>query len=73
MKDEVYLKKLGQKIVQLREEREISQRELARRIETNNTQIRRIETGSVNSSINMLRRIANEFNMTIGQLVEIKS
>lgn len=71
MKDEIYLKKLGKKIVQLREEKDISQRELARRIKTNNTQIRRIETGAVNSSINMLRKIAKEFEITVGQLVDI--
>ena len=73
MKDEIYLKKLGQKIAQLRQAKDISQRELARRTETNNTQIRRIESGSVNSSINMLRRIAKEFDLAIGQLVEINS
>ena len=72
MKDEIYLKKLGQKIALLREAKDISQRELARRTETNNTQIRRIESGSVNSSINMLRRIAKEFDLAIGHLVEIK-
>jgi transcriptional regulator with XRE-family HTH domain len=71
MKDEIYLKKLGDKIVRLREEKDISQRELARRIKTNNTQIRRIETGIVNSSINMLRKIANEFDITISELVDI--
>lgn len=71
MKDEIYLKKLGDKIVRLREEKDISQRELARRIKTNNTQIRRIETGIVNSSINMLRKIAKEFDITISELVDI--
>lgn len=71
MKDDIYLKKLGLKILKLREAKEMSQRELARRVKSNNTQIERIETGSVNSSINMLRKIAKEFDLTIGQLVEI--
>lgn len=72
MKDEVYLKKLGEKVVLLREKRGVSQRELARRIKTNNTQIRRIETGIVNSSINMLRKIAKEFDVSISELVNIE-
>lgn len=71
MKDEVYLKKLGQKVSSLRLERGISQRELARQVGTNNTQINRIETGSVNSSINMLRKISEQFNLTISELVDI--
>ncbi len=71
MKDELYLKKLGKKIVLLRKERKISQRELARRIKTNNTQIRRIENGEVNSSINMLRKLAKEFDIPIGELVTV--
>ncbi|MFL5762935.1 MAG: helix-turn-helix domain-containing protein [Bacteroidia bacterium] len=72
MKDEVYLKKLGQKILKLREAKNLSQRELARRVKSNNTQIERIETGAVNSSINMLRKIAKEFEISISQLVEIR-
>lgn len=71
MNDEVYLKKLGTKVRKLREGKAYSQRELARRLKTNNTQIERIETGVVNSSINMLRKIAKEFDMTIGELVNI--
>lgn len=72
MKDETYLKKLGLKVLQLREAKDISQRELARRVKSNNTQIERIETGMVNSSINMLRKIAKEFDMTIGKLVDVE-
>lgn len=73
MKDELYLQKLGKKAARLREEKGISQRELARRIKTNNTQIRRIENGGVNSSINMLRKLAKEFDVTIGELVTVDS
>ncbi|MGZ4054388.1 MAG: helix-turn-helix domain-containing protein [Bacteroidia bacterium] len=72
MKDETYLKKLGKKVVLLRKKSDMSQRELARRMGTDNTQIIRIETGSVNSSINMLRKLAKEFDITVSELVDIK-
>lgn len=71
MKDEVFLRKLGKKIVELRTENEISQNELAKRIGSKNTHVRRIERGEVSSSINMLRRIAEELGVSISELVNI--
>ncbi|MGZ4156043.1 MAG: helix-turn-helix domain-containing protein [Bacteroidia bacterium] len=56
----------------MRKKSDMSQRELARRMGTDNTQIIRIETGSVNSSINMLRKLAKEFDITVSELVDIK-
>lgn len=72
MKDEIYLIKLGRKIAKLRKVKGVSQREMAKLFETSNTQLRRIEIGEVNSSINGLRRIAKEFGITISELVDIK-
>ena len=71
MKDEVFLRKLGKKIVQLRTEIEISQNELARRIGSMNTHVRRIERGEVSCGINMLRAIAKELKITISELVDV--
>ena len=71
MKDEVYLKKLGLKVRQLREEKDWSQRELARRSDVNNTQIIKLESGIVSQTITTLRKLAKEFDLTVGQLVDV--
>jgi len=72
MKDDVYLKKLGQKILELRLSKGFSQEELAARLGTGHTQISRVERGEVNSTINMLRKIAREFDVSIEILVKIE-
>jgi transcriptional regulator with XRE-family HTH domain len=71
MEDKVYLKKLGDKILHLRHAQEISQEKLAEKIGTYRNQIARIEGGKTNSSINMLRKIAEELGTTISELVKI--
>ncbi len=71
MKDEVYLKKLGEKIVLIRKEKEIGQLDLAKEIGSSNTQLRRIERGEVNSTINMLRHIAKVLGVGVDELVKI--
>lgn len=71
MDDEVFLERLGQKILGLRIKKGIGQRELAELIQSTNMQIRRIERGEVNSSINMLRKIAKELGISVSKLVDI--
>jgi transcriptional regulator with XRE-family HTH domain len=72
MKDEIYLRKLGERIVEIRKEKGITQLELSDRLETKNTQIRRIERGTVNSTINMLRKIAKELSISVSELVNVE-
>jgi len=72
MKDAVYLKKLGEKIALLRKEKGWSQEELAERLGTKHTQIGRVERGEANSTINMLRKISHELDITISELVNIE-
>ena len=71
MKDEPFLKKLGKKIVKLRDERGISQMELARRLGTGNSQIRLIEVGDANPTIKTLLKIAQELEVSVSELVNI--
>jgi len=71
MEDLVYLQRLGEKIVELRKARGITQQELAERLGTKNTQVRRIERGTVNSTINMLRKIAGVLKIEVEVLVKI--
>jgi transcriptional regulator with XRE-family HTH domain len=72
MKDEIYLKKLGEKIMNLRKEKGLSQEGLAEKLDTGHTQIGRVERGEINSTINMLRKIAAELDVSIEELVKIK-
>ncbi len=71
MKDEIYLKKLGEKIFNLRHAQNISQEKLAEQVGTSRNQLSRVEMGKVNSSINMLRKIAKELGMPISVLVDV--
>jgi len=58
--------------VELRKAKGITQQELAERLGTKNTQVRRIERGTVNSTINMLRKIAVELEIPISDLVNFE-
>jgi transcriptional regulator with XRE-family HTH domain len=71
MEDKVYIEKLGKKIFDLRHAQDVSQEKLASKIGTYRNQIARIEGGKVNSSINMLRKIAEELGTSISELVKI--
>lgn len=72
MTDEIYLKRLGKKILHLRNQKGISQETMADLLESHHTQIGRIERGEVNPTINTLRRLAKFFDMDIEELVNIK-
>lgn len=71
MTDEQFLKRLGAKIVALREENSMSQMELARRLDTGNNQVRRIEKGLTSSSILTLKRIAKELDVKLIDLINV--
>lgn len=58
MDDKAYLKKLGERIKQLRLEKGMRQVDLSEKIGIEDSALRRIESGRVNSTINMLRKIA---------------
>jgi transcriptional regulator with XRE-family HTH domain len=72
MTDEKYLKLLGKRVFELRSEKGWTQAELAEKIKTQHTQVRRIEKGQVNSTINMLRKLAKAFNKKVSELVNIE-
>ncbi len=72
MDDKAYLVALGAKIMALRKAKGLTQAELAHLLGANHPQeIGRIEAGTVNSTINMLRKIAKELDVKVGELVEI--
>ena len=69
MNDDEYLVKLGERIVSLRKERNLRQIDLSDKVGIEDSALRRIESGRVNSSINMLRKIAYAFNLEITELL----
>ena len=66
-KDEVFLKKIGQKIRQLRHEKDISIEKLAHIVDTSFSQIARIERGEINTSIQTLKNIVDGLNINLSE------
>lgn len=69
MEDKLYLEKLGKRIKELRIEKSMRQIDLADKIGIEDSALRRIESGRVNSTINMLRKIAAGLDITILELL----
>ena len=61
---------LGERIAFHRKQLNISQRELARRIGVTGQSISKIELGTGMPSMSMLTNIANELNVSLGELME---
>lgn len=73
MTEEQFLKKLGKKIEECRENVALSRQAFAERIGISRMQIYRIETGSSqgNPSILVLRKIAKEVGLPLNELLMI--
>lgn len=63
-----HLKRLGERIRQIRESKGISQEELSYRTELSRNQIGRIERGEINTGISTLYEIANGLEVDIKEL-----
>ena len=70
-KEEKYFKKLGAKIKQLREEKEIDQKSFAFDCEIGRTQLYMIEKGRTNPRLLTLMKIADGLEIPISELLEI--
>ena len=70
MDDKTYLKKLGERIKQLRLEKGMRQVDLSEKIGIEDSALRRIESGRVNSTINMLRKIAKGLEIELVNLLD---
>lgn len=71
MTDQEFLERIGEKIASTREKKGISQMELARRLNTGNNQIRRIEKGLVAANVITLRKISQELGVSLAKLVNL--
>jgi transcriptional regulator with XRE-family HTH domain len=66
-----YLKQLGERVLSLRKNKGLTQVQLAERLGTEHAQIGRLERGETNATIIILKRIAKELDVTLGELVNI--
>lgn len=69
MDDKQYLIKLGERIKHLRKDKLMRQIDLAEKIGIEDSALRRIESGRVNSTINMLRKIAKGLEVDVIELI----
>lgn len=73
MEDEkYYLIELGEKIAKLRKKKGWTQVVLAEKLNIQRSSLTRIELGNVNSTINMLRKIAKELDIKTSALIDIE-
>ncbi len=70
-KEEKYFKKLGAKIKDLREERNLDQKAFAFDCEIGRTQLHMIENGKTNPRLGTLLKIANALEISLSELVDL--
>jgi transcriptional regulator with XRE-family HTH domain len=68
-KDSVFLKKLGERIKQIRKEKGIKQKDLGYSLDIEKSNMSRIESGNTNPTIILLKKIAEELNVSINELI----
>ena len=68
-----FQKKLGKRIKTMREDKGISQQELASLCDFEKSNMSRIEAGRTNPTIGTLLKISNALNISITVLVDIES
>ncbi|SJZ78256.1 helix-turn-helix domain-containing protein [Sediminibacterium ginsengisoli] len=69
IRNEEVLRKFGLRIKQLRQERGMSQDDLAIACDVEKTQIYRIEGGKINTTISTLHALAEAFELSLEQLL----
>lgn len=67
-----YLKELGANIRKLREERNITQSQLARMVDKDRQTIYKIETGELNSTVKSLKLIADALKIPVKRLFDFE-
>ena len=67
-----FLKLLGRRIVELRKARGMKQIDLATKLEMEDSSLRRIESGRINSTIGMLKKISEGFDISLSELLNFK-
>ena len=71
MKEEIFLKKIGQRIKEMREAKGLSQQELAAKLDYEKSNMSRLESGRVNPRITTLQNVADALKITLPELLDI--
>lgn len=71
MEKEIFLKKLGKRVIKVREQKGWSQSELARQCEKDRQSIERLENGKINPSAFYLHELATALGVKISDLTDI--
>lgn len=69
-KVEVLIKNIGARIVEIRNEKNISQAELSKRSDIDDGSLRRIETGRTNPTVKTLYTIAEALEVKVSDLID---
>lgn len=70
MDKEELLKKLGQKIREIRKQKNMSQKDLAHAVNKDQQSVQRLETGNINPSYYYLTEIATGLGIEIKELIQ---
>lgn len=71
MEQEVFIKKLGKRITKIREEKQLSQSDLARLMKLPRQNINRLETGTVNPKAYTVFELARVMKVGVGELMGV--
>jgi transcriptional regulator with XRE-family HTH domain len=70
-KNQHYLVRLGKKLVEIREQKKITQEKLQELTGFDTRQIGRIERAETNASISIIKAIADALNVQMSELVDV--
>ena len=70
MKKGIFLKKLGERVAELRKQKKLSQSDLARLAEKDRQSIHRLEKGQINPSVYYLYEIAGALKHQVKDLID---
>lgn len=69
--DQAYLERVGKKIVAIREELNLSQEKFAELVGIDTRQLGRIERAENNSSICLMKKIADSLEIKVGTILDV--
>ena len=72
IKDKTFLKKLGERIRQIRKAKNLSQVDVGVAMDNFGEQIGRIERGELNVTICTLKKLADTLEISLSELVDLK-
>ena len=72
MKKEIVLIRIGMKIKEIREDKNISQQDLAAACNFEKSNMSRIEVGRTNLTIGTLLKICDALNVKLGEIIDIE-